>query len=159
MEDFVKPLSKVVYDIINQEALKLNLMIEEIAWVREHNHNYLRIIADSKVGLSIDQCSALNEAISNRLDIEDPISEEYILEVSSPGLERPLKKEADFLRFLGSYIYLKTYQSINGKKEFYGTLNTYTKEAITITTIKNNKEFILEIKHEQISQIRLAVKF
>ena len=45
MEDFVKPLSKVVYDIINQEALKLNLMIEEIAWVREHNHNYLRIIA------------------------------------------------------------------------------------------------------------------
>lgn len=155
----MKQLAKIVYTIIYEEAQKLNLTIEDIIWETVQHHNYLRVIADSKPALTIDECSALNEALSLRLDQSDPIEDEYFLEVSSPGLERPLKKPEDFLRFIGSYIYLKTYQAINGKKEFYGTLSDYTEVALKITLVIKNQETVYEIKHEQISQVRLAVKF
>lgn len=155
----MKELPKIVYTIIDEEAKKLSLTIEEVIWEYTHNQYFLRVIADTEVGLTIDECTALNQALSNRFDEVDPISEEYMLEVSSPGLERPLKKIEDFIRFMGSYVYCKTYQDIDGNKEFYGTLTSYNEEGITLLVIDKNKQKQMEITHQQISQIRLAVKF
>jgi ribosome maturation factor RimP len=155
----MKELPKIVYTIIDEEAKKLSLTIEEVIWEYTHNQYFLRIIADTEAGLTIDECTDLNQALSNRFDEVDPIPEEYMLEVSSPGIERPLKKKEDFIRFMGSYVYCKTYQAIDGKKEFYGTLTSYSEEGITLQVSDKNKQKQMEITHQQISQIRLAVKF
>lgn len=155
----MKELPKIVMTIIEEEAKKLSLTIEEVIWEYAHNQYFLRIIADTEEGLTIDECTELNQALSNRFDEVDPIPEEYMLEVSSPGIERPLKKKEDFIRFMGSYIYCKTYQAIDGKKEFYGTLEAYSEEGITMLVADKTKQTQMAITHQQISQIRLAVKF
>ena len=85
-------------------AEKLDLEIVEVEYVKERGIKILRIIADSSEGLDVDKATALNQMISEALDVEDYIKEEYYLEVSSPGLERELKKESDITNAIGKYI-------------------------------------------------------
>jgi ribosome maturation factor RimP len=155
----MKNLPPIVKTIIEEEANRLELTVEDILWEMERNQYYLRVFADTEVGLTIDEATALNEAISLRLDEADPIDVEYFLEVSSPGLERPLKKKEDFIRFMGSYIYVKTYRALDGKKEFYGTLSSYDEDKISLILKDKTKEITIEISHVDISFARLAVEF
>ncbi|MFA6627567.1 MAG: ribosome maturation factor RimP [Bacilli bacterium] len=155
----MKSLPHIVETIVDDEANRLHLVVEDLIWETIHHQYYLRVIADSAAGLSIDEASALNEAISLRLDEMDPIDVEYILEVSSPGLERPLKKKEDFLRFMDSYIYVKTYLALDGQKEFYGTLSSYDEDGIDVLYQDKTKQKSIKILHQQISMVRLAVKF
>ena len=83
--------------IANELASSLGLTIEDVEWVKEAGEFILRIIADSKEGLTIDQATELNNLISDRLDVENYIEEEYMLEVSSPGIERVLKNDEDII--------------------------------------------------------------
>lgn len=140
-------------------AKTLGLEIVDVEWVMENHNHILRIIADKDGGLTIDDSVSLNEAISARLDEEDFINEEYMLEVSSPGLERPLKTDADIKNAIGEYINIRTYVNIEGLKEFEGYLKDFNDGKITIeVNIKGrSKQFIIE--KSKISKIRLAVKF
>jgi ribosome maturation factor RimP len=145
--------------IATEYADKLNLEIVDVEWVKENHSNILRIIADTEVGLTIDESVSLNEAISIRLDEEDFIEEDYMLEVSSPGIERPLKNDQDIINAIDKYIFIKTYSPVDGIKEFTGYLKSYIDGIITISV--NNKGRLKEHKIEKsmISKIRLAVKF
>ncbi|MDR0859360.1 MAG: ribosome maturation factor RimP [Oscillospiraceae bacterium] len=104
----------------------------DVDYVKEAGTYYLRIFIDRDDGVSLDHCEAVSRALDPLLDDADPIAESYILEVSSAGLERVLKKPADFAKCLGKRIKLKLYSPKNGKKEFMGTLTAYD-DAGTIT--------------------------
>ena len=88
---------------------------------------------DKPGGITVDDCEAVSRRLSDLLDQEDFIEDAYILEVSSPGLGRPLKKEKDFVRNMGKEIEIRTYRAIDRCKEFYGTLTSYDADSVTIT--------------------------
>lgn len=140
-------------------AKDLGLEIVDVEWVKENHNNILRIIADKDGGLNIDDSITLNEAISLRLDEEDFINEEYMLEVSSPGIERPLKNDNDIINAIGDYINIRTYAAIEGIKEFEGYLKDYSDGKISIEVNIKGKSKTYIIEKSKISKIRLAVKF
>ncbi len=96
---------------------------------------------DKETGVDIDDCGNVSEKLSEKLDEVDPIPQNYFLEVSSPGAERPLKKEKDFLNAIGKNVYIKTYEPILDEKEFEGILTSFDGEEVTIEVrIKTKKE-------------------
>lgn len=149
------PVIAKVEPIIIACAEKLHLEIVDIEWVFEHKNRILRILADGPNGLTIDEATALNEAISLALDVEDPIEEAYMLEVSSPGLERELKNNKDLEKSIDKLVHIYLYAPINGVKEMEGTLISFDESSISIVL---NKQTWM-INRDQISKIRLAVKF
>ena len=121
-----------------------NLNLVEVEFLKEGSDWVLRIFLENKDGeLTIEECEKVSRALSVILDEEDPIDKSYILEVSSPGLERPLKTEEDFERFKGELIAVKTFKKINGQKEFIGTLKNFESEKITLT-LENEEEISID---------------
>lgn len=93
---------------------------------------------DKEGGIAVDDCEVISRILSDWLDQTDFIEESYILEVSSPGLGRPLKKERDFERSLGEEVEIRLYKALNKQKEFTGILKAYDKETVTIETARAN---------------------
>ena len=129
-----------------------NFELVDVEYVKEGADYYLRVYADKEGGINIDDCVLISRALEMKLDDADKIKDAYILEVSSPGLTRPLKKEKDFARSIGKLVEIKTYKSVNGKKELCGTLKGYTESAVTIEV--DGEEILLN--RNEISMIRLA---
>lgn len=128
----------------------------DVEYVKEGGTWYLRAYIDKPGGITVDDCEVVNRALSDLLDQEDFIEESYILEVSSPGLGRPLKKERDFARSLGEEVEIRTYRMVNKQKEFRGILKAYDKDTVTIET-EEEEEQVFE--RENIALIRLAFDF
>ena len=103
----------------------------DVEWVKEGANWYLRAYIDKENGITVDDCEEVSRALSDLLDEEDFISENYILEVSSPGLDRPLKKEKDFARSIGKDVEVKLFKAINKEKEFVGILKWNTHHSST----------------------------
>lgn len=127
----------------------------DVEYVKEGSDYYLRVYIDKEGGITIDDCVDVSRAFNEILDREDYISDAYIFEVSSPGLDRPLKKEKDFARSIGERVLVKTYQKIDKAKEFYGILKAYDDSTVTIEGKKG--EMVIERKN--ISIVRLAYEF
>lgn len=104
----------------------------DVEYVKEAGNWYLRIYIDKEGGININDCELVSRAFSDILDKEDPIEDAYILEVSSPGLGRPLKKDKDFQRNLGEEVEVRTYKPIDKQKEFVGLLDAWDKESVTL---------------------------
>ena len=104
----------------------------DVEYVKEGSTWYLRSYIDKPGGISIDDCEKVSRRLSDLLDQEDFIEDAYIMEVSSPGLGRPLKKEKDFKRSLGEEVEVRTYRAIDRQKEFIGILKDYDKDTVTI---------------------------
>ena len=136
----------------------------DVEYVKEGANWYLRAYIDKEGGISVDDCELVSRALSDKLDEEDFIPDSYILEVSSPGLGRQLKKDKDFKRSMGEEVEIKLYKPIkqerNGKtvsvKEMSGFLAGYNEENITI---ENDQEEKIEIPRSDIAIIRLALDF
>lgn len=126
----------------------------DIEYVKEGQDWYLRAYIDKEGGITIDDCETVSRAFSDLLDEADFISDAYILEVSSPGLGRPLKKEKDFKRSVGKDIEVHTYKSIDGEKEFIGTLKSYDDDSVVLVFEDGTEESFLR---KELSLIRLAV--
>ena len=94
----------------------------DVEYVKEGGNWYLRAYIDKPGGITVDDCEVISRSLSDKLDEEDFIEGAYILEVSSPGLGRPLKKEKDFVRNMGQEVELRTYRAIEKQKEFRGIL-------------------------------------
>ncbi|MEE1313940.1 MAG: ribosome maturation factor RimP [Lachnospiraceae bacterium] len=127
----------------------------DVEYVKEGANYYLRIYADKEGGINIDDCVTISRALEAKLDEDDFISDAYILEVSSPGLGRPLKKEKDFKRSIGKEIDIKLYKAINKQKEFTGVLMKYTEEDITLDIEGEEQTFA----RKDLALIRLALNF
>ncbi|MCI8567042.1 MAG: ribosome maturation factor RimP [Lachnospiraceae bacterium] len=106
--------------------------IVDVEFVKEGGNRFLRAYIDKPDGITVDDCETISRALGARLDEEDFIEESYILEVSSPGLGRPLKKEKDFIRNMGELVELHTFRPIDRQKEFCGILKAYDKDTVTI---------------------------
>lgn len=141
-------VEKIVLDLLKD---KKDIELVDVEYVKEQ-HWYLRVFIDKDGGIEIDDCQDLSEQLEERLDQTDPIKERYILEVSSPGLDRVLRKERDFERETGKMIDITTYAPIDGKKEFVGQLTGFDKETITID---DKQVFSLD----KVATIRLHIEF
>lgn len=86
------------------------------------NHGTLRVFIDREQGVSLDDCATISQQVSAILDVEDPIQQAYDLEISSPGLDRPLFKLEDYLRFSGQTVKVKLLSGLEGRKNFKGAL-------------------------------------
>lgn len=127
----------------------------DVEYVKEGANMYLRIYADKEGGISIDDCVLISRALEAKLDADDFIKDAYILEVSSPGLGRPLKKEKDFLRSMGQSVDIKLYRAINKQKEFTGILKEYSREKMTLSIEGTDQEF----ETKSVASARLSLDF
>ena len=128
----------------------------DVEYVREAGTWYLRAYMDKEGGVTIDDCEKVSRAFSDLLDQEDFIEDAYILEVSSPGLGRPLKKEKDYKRSMGKELEIRTYRAIDGRKEFGGTLCTYDDKTVTVRQEDGSDR---TFDKKEIALIRLAFDF
>jgi ribosome maturation factor RimP len=146
----------------NTEEILLPMMEElgfelvDVEYVKEGSTWYLRAYIDKPGGINIDDCETVSRRLSDILDEKDYIDEAYILEVSSPGLGRPLKKEKDYKRSLGEEVEIRTYRMIDRQKEFTGILKEYDEKTVTI---EPDGGTLLTFDKSDIALIRLAFDF
>lgn len=133
-----------------------NFELVDVEYVKEAGTWYLRIYIDKEGGININDCELVSRAFSEILDKEDPIEDAYILEVSSPGLGRPLKKDKDFQRNLGEEVEVRTYKPINKQKEFVGLLDAWDKETVTLQLESGE---VMTIARADIALIRQYIEF
>lgn len=144
------------------EALLLPMMEEhhfelvDVEFVKEAGTWFLRAYIDKPGGITIDDCEVISRALSDLLDEENFIEETYILEVSSPGLGRPLKKDKDFQRSLGESVEVRLFRAVEKQKEFTGILKAWDKDAVTLE-FEDEAELVIE--RANIALIRLAFDF
>lgn len=106
--------------------------IVDVEFVKEGGSRFLRVYLDKPGGITVDDCEVASRELSDRLDEKDFIEESYILEVSSPGLGRPLKKEKDYIRNMGGLVEIRTFRAVDGQKEFCGVLKAYDEDSVTV---------------------------
>ncbi len=128
----------------------------DVEYVKEGSSWYLRAYIDKEGGIAVDDCEVISRLLSDWLDKEDFISDSYILEVSSPGLGRPLKKEKDFARSLGKEVDIKLYRAREKQKDFTGVLAEYDKDTVAIE-LEDGSRMVFE--RQEIALIRLAFDF
>ena len=151
-----KNVLKSVTNICESLAADLNYELVDVEYIKESGSYFLRIYVDKPGGINLDDCQTMSMAVSEKLDENDPFKEAYYLEVSSPGLDRPLKTDKDLKRNLGKDIEIKLYKTSNERKSYEGKLENYNNSEIIILDEMNNK---IEIPKELISIIKLAIKF
>ena len=135
---------------------KNNYELVDVEFVKEGSNWFLRAYVDKEGGFTVNDCEKVSREFSDLLDEEDFIEESYILEVSSPGLGRPLKKGKDFERSLGEEVEVKLYKAVEEQKEFSGTLDAYDEMTVTLGFENDIKK---TFDRKNIALIRLAVDF
>ena len=139
-----------VEQLLEKIIVDLGYDLYDVRYEKEAKDYYLRIIIDKPAGIDINDCEKVNNAIIDILDEADYIKDQYFLEVSSPGLERILRKEKHFLSQIGKEVSVKLFKPINKQKELIGILEEYNKTELTIKvddeTIKINLKDIALVK-------------
>lgn len=128
-----------VHNLLEKIIQDMGYELYDVRYEKEGKDYYLRIIIDKSEGIDINDCEKVNNAINDILDEADYIKEQYFLEVSSPGLERILRKEKHFLSQIGNEISVKLFKPINKQKELIGILEEYNESEIVL---KQDNEFI-----------------
>jgi ribosome maturation factor RimP len=136
-------------------AAERGIEIVDIIYRREQIGMVLRIVADKPEGITIDECEALNNFLSAELDKDDLIQDRYTLEVSSPGLDRPMKTDKDFQRNIGKLVEVMTYAPVDGKKVREGNLIGMDKD----TVVLESEGISTVIPRNMISLARLKLEF
>ncbi len=140
----------IIEPVISQEHLEL----VDVEYKKEGKNWFLRVYIDKEGGVTVNDCQKVSHLIEDIIEIDQVIHTSYILEVSSPGLDRPLKKEKDFLRFKNHRVKVTTFSSINNQKNFNGTL----KDFINDTVLMECQGKIIEIPLESISKAHLIIE-
>ncbi|GAB3070017.1 ribosome maturation factor RimP [Salinicoccus sesuvii] len=129
----------------------------EVEYVKEGPDYYLRLYLDKKGGITLEDCARASEALSEKLDEWEIIEGGYFLDVSSPGAERPINDDDDLEMTLDQGIYVKTYQQIEGNKEWTGILKHYDADAVTIEYKDKTRTKSVVVSRDKIATIRKAV--
>ena len=145
----------IVRDIVEPHCTSVGLELVDVEFVKEGPFRYLRIIIDKEEGVSLDDCSEVSKFLNVKLDQIDPIEENYFLEVTSPGIERELKRPEDFKRFAGKTVQIKLFTPVDGQKVLKGTLVGLEDQTLKITVGSQN----IEVPKEKVSSVRLVVNF
>lgn len=127
-DEYEAKATELIMPIIEENHYEL----VDMEYVREGSSYYLRAYIDKPGGVTVDDCEKVSRAFSDKLDEADFISESYILEVSSPGLGRPFRKDKDFERNIGEEVEFKLFRPVEHKKEFVGILEAFDRDGITV---------------------------
>ena len=138
-------VAEQVHELVSPIAESFGLEVIEVLYEKKYDGMNLTVVIDKEGGVTIDDCEKLHRAIDAPLDELDPIDTAYILNVSSPGIDRPLKVERDYKRNLNKKISVKLYKPLDGKKSYDGVLISYDEETFTIET-KGGKQITFNKK-------------
>jgi ribosome maturation factor RimP len=152
-------VTETVEELVTPIVDDLNLELVDIEYVKEGKEWFLRVFIDKEQGVDIEECGLVSERLSEKLDELDPIPYNYFLEVSSPGAERPLKKEKDYKSAIGKNVLIKTYEPIDGEKTFEGKLTQFDGETVTVEVRVKTRIKTISIPYEKVANARLAVTF
>ena len=147
-EDYEAKTEQLIAPIIAANHVELY----DVDYIKEGQDWYLRVYIDKEGGVTIDDCQAVSRAFNEVLDKENYIADQYIFEVSSPGLTRPLKKEKDYEKSIGRLLDIKLYKPVEGKKEYAGILKEYNKDIIII----ESDDTQITIERSNLAMIRWA---
>ena len=150
-EEYEQKAEALLSPIVESNGFEL----VDVEYVKEAGNWYLRGYIDKPGGITVNDCETVSRAFSDRLDEDDFIEDSYIMEISSPGLDRPLKKEKDFARSIGKLIEIRTYRPIEKQKEFCGELTAYDNNSVTIDEEGTPRTF----DKKDIALVRLAIDF
>ena len=151
-ESYEAKTTELIQPVVEANGVELF----DVDYMKEGSDWYLRVYIDKEGGITVDDCEVISRLLGEWLDKEDFIEDSYILEVSSPGLGRPLKKEKDFARSIGKDVEIRLYKAIDKQKEFTGTLTSYDADSVTLT-MEDGSERTFE--KSGIALIRLAFDF
>lgn len=154
-ESYERRCEELLMPIVEKNHLEL----VDVEYVKEAGNYYLRAYLDKEGGITIDDCELVSRALSDILDREDFIEDSYILEVSSPGLDRPLKKEKDFARSIGREVELRLFKAVDSCKEYTGTLLSYDQDTVTISFGEEDDCTEKVFERKNLALIRLAFDF
>ena len=150
-EEYEKKAEALLAPIVEQAGFEL----VDVEYVKEAGNWYLRGYIHKPGGITVNDCEAVSRIFSDRLDEDDFIEDSYIMEISSPGLDRPLKKDKDFARSMGKEVEIRTYRPIEKQKEFSGILTAYDDNSVTIDEDGSLRAF----DRKEIALIRLKIEF
>ena len=139
-------LEKKIEDLVKPIIENLGYKVYDVMYQKEGKDNYLRIFIDSPKGIDLNDCEKVNDSVNDILDGKDYIKAQYYLEISSPGLERNLRRDEQFLESIGKKIEVHLYNSVNGSKILTGILNEFNEKDIIIDDIKIDKSNIASAK-------------
>ena len=151
-ESYEAKTTELIQPVVEANGVELF----DVDYVKEGSDWYLRVYIDKEGGVTIDDCQNVSRAFNEILDRENYIDDQYIFEVSSPGLTRPLKKEKDYEKSIGRMIEIKLFSPVDKSKEYSGVLKEYDKDTVTIE-MEDGSERIFE--RNDIALIRLAFDF
>lgn len=151
-DEYVKKTEKLIEPILAEN----NFELYDVEYVKEGSNWYLRAYIDKEGGINVNDCELVSRQLSDLLDKEDFIPEPYILEVSSPGLGRQLKKDKHFDKSIGQEVEVKLYKPINKQKEWVGILKGYSADALIIQIDEQNQ---MEILRKDIAMVKLTFDF
>jgi ribosome maturation factor RimP len=149
----------ITEELVTPILEELNLELVDIEYTKEGKNWFLRVYIDSPTGVDIEDCGKVSEKLSEKLDEHDPIPEAYFLEVSSPGAERPLKKEKDFYNAVGKNVHVKLYEPLDGMKVFEGELTDFNGEFLKLTYKVKAVTKKVDIPYKKVASARLAIVF
>ncbi|MGM0139237.1 ribosome maturation factor RimP [Enterococcus sp. DIV0755b] len=157
MSTVVETVTNLVVPILDEQ----NFELVEVEFVKEGKSWFLRVFIDKEGGIDIEECAYVSEKLSEKLDNmdPDPIPQAYFLEVSSPGAERPLKKEADYQKAVGEYIHISLYQAVEGQKQYEGFLVSLNEAELVLKIRVKTREKELTFDRKNIAKARLAIQF
>lgn len=127
-----KNIESKVSSLIEPIIENIGYSLYDLLYVKEGKDFYLRVVIDKPEGIDINDCEKVNDAINDILDEADYIKDQYFLEVSSPGVERVLRKDKHFEAQIGNEVYLKLFKSVNGLKEIQGILEAFDGGVLTL---------------------------
>ena len=144
-----------VEQLLKQPVAELGFELCDVEFIKEYGDWVLTLYIDKEGGVNIDDCERVSRAVDPLLDEADPIEQAYMLSVSSLGLDRPLKKDADFARNIGKRIEIKRFAPKNGKKEFTGELVSFDENNIVVKLESGE----LEIERKALALVRPELIF
>lgn len=150
-----KNIAAIVEELVAPVVEANNMELVDVNYVKEGGRWFLRLFIDKAGGVTLDDCQLISEAVEPLIDEHDPINNPYILEVSSPGLDRPLKKLADFERFAGRQISLNTFGPVDGRRRFKGVLKGVEGQNIKLEVTGQD----VHIPFEQVAKAKLVPEF
>lgn len=151
-KEILKDLRQMAQAIANE----LEFELVDLEYIKEFGNYFLRVYIDKIGGVSTEDCEKMSKILSSQLDEKDPIEESYYLEVSSPGLDRPLKTDKDLKRNLEKDVEIKLYKPLDNKKKYEGKLVDYNENDIII---QNNQGDKITLPKEVVANVRLSIKF
>ncbi len=150
-------IEEKIEELVTKPITDLGYRVYDVMYVKEGKDNFLRIFIDNDKGISLDDCEKVNDAITDMLDEADLIKDQYFLEISSPGVERNIRKDKHFEESIGKEVNIKLFKPLENKeKEITGILKDFDKETVKIETDKNEE---ITIPRNNISSIKWAFKW